>query len=101
MTISPGTTISDLTLTCLPFLNTLASSGEYSDNAYISAHLQTFQCTAIAFSAPLSCDTPTIALRTRIVRITIGSTNAVKSSPSSINANANEITAEPSNINTN
>jgi len=34
MTISPGTTISERILRMWPFLNTLAESGEYSDNAY-------------------------------------------------------------------
>jgi hypothetical protein len=67
----------------------------------MSAKHRLYRHTAIAFSALLSCDTPTIAFRISIVKITIGSTNAVKSSPSSTKANANEITADPSNIKTN
>jgi hypothetical protein len=54
--------------------------------------------TAMAFSALLSCDTPTMAFSIRIVKITIGSTNAVKSSPPSTRAKTKEITAETNNM---
>ena len=69
----------------------------------------------MAFSALLSCDTPTTALRIRIVKIcnehsdqhahevncwkrkhtTTGSTNAVQSSPSSNKAKKKETAADP------
>lgn len=72
----------------------------------------------MAFSALLSCDTPTTALRMRIVRIlqlnsqlpiflslrvlhtTAGSTNAVQPSPSSNKAKTKDTAAEPRRIRT-
>jgi hypothetical protein len=55
--MSPGTKSSALTRVTWPSLITLASFAEYSWRA------------AIACSALLSCETPTTALRIKIVRI--------------------------------
>jgi len=102
--MSPGTTHSDRILLGLPSLRTFASSAEYSDRAYLLDTVVTekgTEGTAIAFSALLSWLTPTIAFNTKIVRMTTGSTNAVKSFAPSTRANANEMNAEPSNISTN
>lgn len=77
-TTSPGTKYFALIFWTpgLSVLRTLAISGSYSFKA------------SIADSALRSCQTPIIALRIRISRITKGSTKAVSwSSPSSKNAN--------------
>lgn len=55
--MSPGTSSSALSRKTWPLRMTLDSLAEYSWRA------------AIAFSALLSCETPTTALRMRIVRI--------------------------------
>jgi hypothetical protein len=49
----------------------------------------------MAFSALLSCVTPTTALRIRMVRMTTGSTKAVQSSESSNRARTKEMAADP------
>jgi hypothetical protein len=54
----------------------------------------------MAFSALLSWETPTTALRMRIVRITAGSTKAPQPSSSSKRARAKETAAEPSRMRT-
>ena len=87
----------------LPLRKTLASSGEYSFRAcnllgQAPDPLTTAGAlTSIAFSAFVSCMTPTVALAIRMRRMTTGSTNALHQlapSDSSKSASTNEMTAE-------
>lgn len=101
--ISPGTSSVACVRVHSPSRKTLASSGEYSFKACTIVRIQETEVqsmgglTSMAFSALVSWITPTVALATRMRRMTRGSTNAlhqVDPSESSKRARTNETTAE-------
>mmetsp|Transcript_12542 Transcript_12542/g.38328 ORF Transcript_12542/g.38328 Transcript_12542/m.38328 type:complete len:244 (+) Transcript_12542:256-987(+) len=82
LTMSPGTSSAALTVERRPLRTTSAFSGSYSFSALI------------AFSASFSCRTPTMALATRMSKITRGSKKAASwSSASSNMASTNDTRA--------
>lgn len=114
--MSPGTRAEAWIFWIREFRITLVSSGEYSFKAFEKKDKKEkpnsarFCCekregegglTSIAFSALVSCITPTVAFAIRINRITAGSTNAVsQSSFSSNKARMKETMAEPRRMRT-
>mmetsp|Transcript_44090 Transcript_44090/g.122179 ORF Transcript_44090/g.122179 Transcript_44090/m.122179 type:complete len:239 (-) Transcript_44090:129-845(-) len=98
--MSAGTLSPTLTSTRSPGTSSEAgSSGLSSPSRYtLALHDCSSLSASSAFSALCSCQTPTTALRTRMSRMTKGSTNASTLSPSSKKASTNESVAAPSRI---
>mmetsp|Transcript_3788 Transcript_3788/g.11227 ORF Transcript_3788/g.11227 Transcript_3788/m.11227 type:complete len:288 (-) Transcript_3788:69-932(-) len=98
---SAGTLSPTLTCTMSPGTRSAAGTSGASAPSRTTCAVQFCSClrASSAFSALCSCHTPTMAFRTRISRMTKGSTNAcMRSSPSSANARAKESPAAPRRI---